>query len=96
MAAKITPDHPKTPRVEQVLSAGVAAQQMQIAARALGYGSVWLTGPMARNVFVKNALGLDAIDELVGFLYLGTPSQPAPSRERTSPSEHTSVWAGVS
>lgn len=93
VAASITPNHPKAPRVEQVLSAGIAAQHMQLAARALGFGSVWLTGSIARNAHVKTALGLQTDDELVGFLYLGTPSQSAPSRKRPAPSEHTSVWS---
>ena len=94
VAAAVTPDFPKAPRVEQVLSAGVAAQHMQIAARALGFGSVWLTGPMARNAYVKTELGLDTDDELVGFLYLGTPSKSAPERVRATASEHTSIWNG--
>jgi len=95
VVAAVTPNHIKTPRIEQVISAGVAAQQMQLGARALGFGSVWLTGSIARNAYVKTALGLQTEDELVGFLYLGTPSQPAPVRKRASASEHTSVWNGT-
>lgn len=95
VAAAITPDIPKAPRVEQILSAGVAAQQMQIAARALGFGSIWLTGPMARNAYVNTELGLQADDELVGYLYLGTPSKAAPERKRATPNEYTHVWTGL-
>jgi len=94
VAASITPNPPKTPRVEQVLTAGVSAQQMQIAARALGFGSIWLTGPMARNTLVKTALGLKEDDELVGFLYIGTPTKSVPERKRPTPQEFTSVWNG--
>jgi len=94
VAANITEGHPKAPRVEQVLTAGVAAQQMQIAARALGFGSVWLTGSMVRNPLLKGALGLKDADELVGFLYFGTPSKEAPERQRGKPSEFTSHWTG--
>jgi len=87
-------EHPKTPREEQLLSAGVAAQHMQLAATALGFGSVWLTGPMARHPHVKNTLGLAPEDELVGFLYMGTATKPAPSKERPELSAHHRPWTG--
>ncbi|MEX0606406.1 MAG: nitroreductase, partial [Halofilum sp. (in: g-proteobacteria)] len=44
VAAHCDPDHPKIPESEQLLSAGAAVQQIQLAARALGYGAIWLTG----------------------------------------------------
>ncbi len=66
-------EHPKVPRVEQVLSAGCAVMAMQQAAFALGYGGVWRTGANAHNPHIKTLLGLAAADEIVGYLYLGTP-----------------------
>lgn len=66
-------DHPKVPRVEQVVSAGCSVMAMQQAAFALGYGGVWRTGPFAHNPHMKDQLGLNAEDEIVGYLYLGTP-----------------------
>lgn len=95
VVADVTEEHPKAPRIEQVLSAGVAAQHMQIAARAMGFGSVWLTGPMARHPFIKQTLGLAKKDELVGFLYFGTPSKGAPERKRGAPADVTTQWAGL-
>ena len=96
VVADVTEGHVKAPRVEQVLSAGVAAQHMQIAARALGFGSVWLTGPMARHDVVKKALGLADADELVGFLYFGTPAKDPPARPRSAPKEFSASWTGQS
>jgi len=94
VVARITHDHPKTPVVEQILSAGAAAQQMQLAATALGFGSVWLTGPNARSELVKSSLGIAAQDEIVGFLYMGTPSiaQPRPARAKVE--DHLEYWTG--
>ena len=37
-------EHPKVPAVEQILSAGAAAQNMMLAAHALGYGGIWRSG----------------------------------------------------
>ena len=65
-------EHVKVPRVEQVQSAGCAVMAMQQAAFAQGLAGVWRTGWYAKDDYVKNALGLTEIDELVGFLYIGS------------------------
>ncbi|HVA12559.1 MAG TPA: nitroreductase [Stellaceae bacterium] len=81
LAAAIKADH-KIPAIEQLLAAGAAAQNVMIAAHALGYGAAWKTGAPAYDDFVKQALGLAPSDAIVGFLYLGMPAtmpaMPAP------------------
>ena len=66
-------EHPKVPRVEQVITAGCSVMAMQQAAFVLGYGGIWRTGSYAHNPHMKDLLGLDEQDEIVGYLYLGTP-----------------------
>ncbi|MFC0336160.1 Nitroreductase [Kushneria avicenniae] len=61
----------KVPRIEQVISAGCAAHAMLYAAHAQGLGAMWRTGDLARHQHVRQAMGLEQDDELVGFLYLG-------------------------
>jgi nitroreductase len=68
----------KIPQVEQLLAAGAAAHAMMLAAAALGFGAMWKTGSAAYDPQVLAGLGLEAGDALVGFLYLGTETQPAP------------------
>lgn len=63
--------HPKVPEVEQLLSAGAVAQNMLLAAHALGLGAMWRTGEMAYNPVVHEGLGFDSNDRIVGFLYMG-------------------------
>lgn len=92
--ATITPDHPKTPEVEQILSAGAATQQIMLAANAMGFGSIWLTGPNATHPHVRSALGVSGHDEIVGFVYLGSPSIKPPSPKRPVLSEHFTTWHG--
>lgn len=73
----------KIPAVEQMLSAGAAAQNIMLAATALGFGAMWKTGDAAYDDTVKAALGLAPLDAIVGFLYLGTPQAdavPPPAR----------------
>lgn len=67
----------KIPWVEQRDAAVAAAQNVLVAATALGYGSMWRTGDPAYDPRVKEALGLGADDDVVGFLYLGTPTDAA-------------------
>lgn len=62
----------KIPAIEQFASAAAAAQNACLAATALGYGSMWRTGPAAYHTPVKEALGLTPDDHIVGYLYLGT------------------------
>jgi nitroreductase len=78
--------HPKVPRIEQVQSAGCSVLAMQQAAFAQGLGGIWRTGYFAQSVAVKNALNLDEQDEIVGYLYLGTPEVECkkPSRHKTA------------
>ncbi|WP_136247515.1 nitroreductase family protein [Halomonas borealis] len=71
VAARVTLDEPKVPRVEQVISAGCAAHGLLLAAHAQGLGAMWRTGKYAFDATVREGLGLGEQDELVGFLYLG-------------------------
>ena len=65
--------HDKVPVLEQHLSAGCAVQAMQMAAVAQGFSGFWRTGKWAYHAAVREALNVTGDDEIVGFLYLGTP-----------------------
>jgi nitroreductase len=60
------------PWEEQFAAGAAAAQNLLLAATALGYGSMWRTGDQAYDPRVKAALGLREQDAVVGFVYLGT------------------------
>jgi nitroreductase len=62
----------KVPAIEQILSAGAAAENVMLAAGALGFGAMWKTGGAAYDERVKAALGLESKDAIVAFLYVGT------------------------
>jgi nitroreductase len=68
-------DSGKIPEIEQLLAVGAAAQNMMIAAYALGLGAMWRTGDSAYDPFVKEKLGLSPRDSIVGYIYLGTPAR---------------------
>ncbi|OBT15908.1 nitroreductase [Vibrio sp. UCD-FRSSP16_10] len=67
-----TKSHPKVPELEQYLSAGCAAQAMQMAAVAQGFQGFWRSGTWMFDANVERAFGLEEKDHIVGFLYLGT------------------------
>lgn len=65
--------HPKVPAIEQKLSTAAAAQNIMLALNAMGYGAIWRTGKLAFNRYVSNKLGLEETEEILGYLYVGTP-----------------------
>lgn len=67
-------ENPKVPAIEQCCSTAAAVQNMSLAAHALGYASIWRTGAAAFNPEVKTGLGLRPEDEIIGYLYMGTPT----------------------
>ncbi|MBV9523220.1 MAG: nitroreductase [Alphaproteobacteria bacterium] len=73
--------NPKVPEIEQVVAVGAAAQNILIAAHALGLGGFWRTGPAAYDPEVKEALGFGRGDTIIGFLYLGSVAVPGRPRE---------------
>jgi nitroreductase len=66
-------NHPKIPEVEQIMSAGCVVMAMQMAAQALGFNGIWRTGWFAYDECIKQKLELESNEQIVGFLYLGTP-----------------------
>ena len=72
VAARVEPAHPKIPEVEQVAAVAAAAQNMLLAAHALGFAAKWATGKQAYDPGVKAGLGLADDDRILGFLYLGS------------------------
>lgn len=69
--ARVIPDEPKVPKIEQVLSAGCAAHGILLATHALGLGAMWRSGKYAFDTTVHKGLGLGEDDEIVAFVYLG-------------------------
>lgn len=64
--------HLKVPEVEQIITAGCATHSLILAAYAQGLGAMWRTGEMAFDPVVKAGLGLQAHEQVIGFLYVGT------------------------
>ena len=85
-------EHPKVPPIEQRLSAGCAAHAILLAAEASGYAGIWRTGDAAFDRSVMDALRLEADEEIIGFLYLGTREGSPKSLPQVDAADFVSNW----
>ena len=86
--------HVKIPEWEQVLSAGAVCQNILVAATAMGLGCQWNTDWCAYDEKTRAAMGLEVHENIAGFIYLGTPSEPATDRPRPDPAGLLTRWRG--
>jgi nitroreductase len=75
------PSEAKVLEIENIAAAAAAIQNLLLAAHAMGLGAKWRTSEWARDPMVKEFLGLEADQHIIGFIYLGYPefvSEPPP------------------
>ena len=92
--AKIDETVANVPPIEQAVATGIAAYAIIVAAQAKGFGGILLTGKNAQDSNVKAELGLDETDEIVSFVYLGTPIKQVSEKRRPEASQFLSEWTG--
>ena len=85
-------DHPKVPRIEQIISTGTAGQNIMLALNALGYGAIWRTGRFAFNEKISERLGLNKNQTVIGYIYIGTPKGKKKSLPEMNTDDYISVW----
>jgi nitroreductase len=93
--ATVTPDHPKAPDIEQVLTAGMAGYNIVLAAQAEGLAAIWLSGAPTYDDHVIGSLGVGENEQLLGFVYLGRPKRDVAPKRRADWRDHVSEWAGA-
>lgn len=72
VVAEITAPH-KVSAIDQIMACAAAVQNLLLTAHAIGVGAMWRTGAPALSPALKIRLGFRPEDEIVGFIYLGTP-----------------------
>lgn len=85
-------DHFKVPQSEQRLAAGCAAHGILLAAHAQGVGAVWRTGELSYDKHVAQGLGLADNEEIIAFLYLGTPLNEPRTAPVLATADFVSAW----
>ncbi len=89
------PDQPyKKPLWEQQLSSAAVCQNLLIAAGAMGYGANWITDWYSYDEEAKAILGVGEEENIAGWIFLGTPTEPPLERERPDYETRVSWWEG--
>ncbi len=84
----------KVPLIEQQMSVGALCQNLLNGAHALGYVGQWLTEWPSYHGDVKALLGHAPEIAIIGFMFLGTSSEPPKERKRVGAEEVVSHWNG--
>ena len=85
------PTEAKVLEIENICAVAAATQNLLLAAHALGLGAKWRTGEWARDAKVKEFLGFETDQHIIGFIYVGYPEFVEEYPERPSFEDRT-VW----
>ena len=83
VVAKIDPNIKKVPEWEQLLCAGCATYAIQLAANALGFKNVWVSGPWLDGSDLRQAFQCDTSDKIIGFLMIGSAEDKLEREKKT-------------
>jgi len=85
------PSEAKVLEIENICAAAAAIQNLLLAAHATGLGAKWRTSEWARDAKVKEFLGFESDQHIIGFIYIGYPEFAAEPAPRPSFEDRT-VW----
>ncbi len=94
VVANINYDKPNVPRLEQIQSTAAAAQNILLALHDKGYGAYWRTGKYSteRNKNISSELSLDNNEEVLGYIYVGTPEVDSPKIPELLNEDFVTYW----
>ncbi len=93
VASYVDHSNDRIPEHERMLATGAAVMNLLNAAHALGYGAFWSTGIGTYTEAVPEALGFDTLEyDFLGFVVIGSLSEPLAVKERPAVIDHVSVW----
>ncbi len=82
----------KVPLIEQQMSVGAACQNIINGTNAIGYSCQWITEWPSYHDDVKKLLGHAPEVDIIGFIYIGTATEPPKERKRIGAEEVVSEW----
>lgn len=88
----IRDDVPDVPPHEQWVSVGAAVQNILLTATSFGFGSMVVSGDKVTTRALQKGLGLSAIEQLLGFVAVGTVSKQPAAADRPLAEDVLSVW----
>ena len=81
----------KIPEIEEIEAVACAVQNIYLSTTAYGFGGYWTTGGITYMDKAKSFFGLDQVDKLLGFFYLGYVAIPPVSAVR-KPITEKMIW----
>lgn len=88
-------DVPDVPPHEQWVSVGAAVQNILLTATSFGFGSMIVSGDKVKTSALQKGLGLSPIEQLLGFVAVGTVSKQPAAADRPRAEDVLSVWRQV-
>tara|TARA_B100000902_G_scaffold149236_1_gene145796 strand:+ start:2098 stop:2700 length:603 start_codon:yes stop_codon:yes gene_type:complete len=87
-------EKPNVPRLEQIQSTAAAAQNILLALHDMGYAAYWRTGKYSteNNRYIAEELELKKNSEVLGYLYVGTPSKEPNKIPNLNREDFVSTW----
>lgn len=80
------------PVQEQAMSVGAACENILLAAEAMGYGAMLLSGAEVETRALREAFAVGEGEELVGFIGIGTIANPPGPKERPAVEDLLAEW----
>lgn len=77
---------------EQHLTAGCAAYAIQLAAKAQGFDSVWLSGKWVDSESLREAFACKTDDKIIALLPIGTAKSPVDEAKNTELDDLVQYW----
>lgn len=87
--------NPAEPEIEEIAATAAAAQNMLLAAHALGLAAMWRSGDLIYSDEVRAFLRMPEQGIMLGVIYIGCPAMDPPTRHRRHVDEVTEWWDAV-
>jgi nitroreductase len=93
VVSRTVPEH-KVPEWEQVLCAGAVCFNLEVAANALGFASIWLTEWHSYDRAVLKRFGVGKDEKIAGYIHIGHDSGPREDRARPKLADIVTTFEG--
>ncbi|MBL0882367.1 MAG: nitroreductase [Chitinophagaceae bacterium] len=82
----------KIPLIEEIAATSAAIEHILLGAQEQGIAALWSTGGMTYHNSMKQLLGLEEPDQMMGLIYLGYSDEPSPPAKRNIALSEKIVW----
>lgn len=82
----------KIPLIEEIAATAAAIEHILLGAQEQGIAALWSTGGMTYHDSMKELLGMEENDQMMGLIYLGYTDEAAPAAKRNIPLSEKTIW----